>query len=182
MKIIEIKLVTNEDLPKILALDKLCFGGLWTEAGYQREIDSPNSCLLALLFKDSNPKLAGIGCFWSILEEAHVTLLGIAPEYRQQKLGKLLLCALLSRATNKYQLKRATLEVASSNQTALNLYQKFGFTIAGRRKNYYPKTGEDALILWRKAIDSREFKQKLNTWQQQISDRLYPNYIIENHC
>lgn len=182
MKSLEIKLVTYEELPEVLALDKLCFGGLWSEAGYRREIDSPNSCLIALSAKDLISEVVGIGCFWAIVEEAHVTLLGIAPHYRRQELGKLLLCTLLVLAVNKYQLKRATLEVAANNQTAIDLYQKFGFALAGRRRKYYPNTGEDALILWRKAIDEPEFQQKLTSWQQQISDRLYPSYTIDNRC
>ncbi|MGV2826480.1 ribosomal protein S18-alanine N-acetyltransferase [Myxosarcina sp. GI1(2024)] len=185
MKILEINLLTTQEIPAVLALDRLCFGGLWSEAGYRRELDSPNSCLIALLETEpinSIDRVIGIGCFWAILREAHITLLGIAPQYRQQGLGKLLLCALLDLAVNKYQLERATLEVAASNRQALNLYQNFGFEIAGKRRKYYPNTGEDALILWRQAIDAPKFQQELTICQQQICDRLYPNYILEKRC
>ena len=41
-----------------------------------------------------------------------------------------------------------TLEVRSSNQPAINLYKKLGFTEAGTRKNFYAKPVEDAIIMW----------------------------------
>lgn len=37
------------DLPAVLALDQRCLGGLWTQSGYQRELDSDCSDLLVLV-------------------------------------------------------------------------------------------------------------------------------------
>ena len=42
-----------------------------------------------------------------------------------------------------------TLEVRPSNEAAIALYQSFGFTERGRRRNYYDLPREDALILTR---------------------------------
>lgn len=136
-----------DQIPELVALDNSCLGGLWTFNGYKRELESPNSHFLVLSL-DSNQSIIGCGCFWEILEEAHITLLMIEPHYQGQGLGKLLLSHLLADAV-KRKLERATLEVRASNQPALALYQKFGFQLAGRRKGYYRDTGEDALVLWR---------------------------------
>lgn len=147
---LRIKSPQEAELPQIVILDQLTLGGLWTLEGYRRELESLNSCLLGLYMDDnltSTEKIIGCGCFWAILEEAHITLLAIHPDYQGKGLGKLLLCALLNDAVNR-KLERATLEVKASNQVALSLYTKFGFKIAGRRKGYYQDTGEDALILW----------------------------------
>ena len=151
-----------DDLDAIVALDKLCLGGIWSADGYLREIDSPNSTLL-LIQEDQEQTLIGLGCLWSIVEEAHITLLGIHPEYRRRGLGKLLLFLLLEDAVSR-KLERATLEVKATNIIAISLYQKYGFREAGRRKNYYP-TGEDALILWLNGLDKPEFSQQLQMWQ-----------------
>ena len=43
-------------LSAVLELDDLCFGGLWTLEGYQRELDSPNSELLGLFEGDLGDK------------------------------------------------------------------------------------------------------------------------------
>lgn len=177
MKLLTIRPVTDELLADTVELDRLCFGGLWTKAAYKREIESPNSSLLVLSEpglenSQSNSKLIGIGCLWSIVDEAHITLLGIHPDYRGQKLGQLLLCILLQDAVDR-DLKRVTLEVSENNTPATSLYQKFGFKIAGRRRNYYPKTGEDALVLWLKGLEQPQFKAELLTWWQNTWDAIY---------
>ncbi len=144
----------SEDLADLVALDQLCLGGMWSLEGYQREWQSPNTVLLSLksLASESCPaQLIGSGAFWQILEEAHITLLMVHPEYQGRGLGTWLLGSLLEEAVARG-LERATLEVRVSNERAIALYQKFGFLVAGRRKKYYPDTNEDALILWRKDL------------------------------
>ncbi|PHV63620.1 ribosomal protein S18-alanine N-acetyltransferase [Cyanobacterium aponinum UTEX 3222] len=146
---IQFQVLTDKDLEQVLELDQICFGGLWSLDSYKREIESPNSYLLIITVNThSGTKVIGFGCFWAILEEAHITILAIHPDFQGQGLGSLLLENLLKEAVNR-KLERATLEVGENNTKAINLYQKFGFKEAGRRKKYYKKTGEDALILWK---------------------------------
>ncbi|WP_319423275.1 ribosomal protein S18-alanine N-acetyltransferase [Pleurocapsa sp. FMAR1] len=179
MKILKIAAITVPQVPKIVNLDRLCLGGLWTAEAYLREIDSPNSDLIALhLAEDeaetTHSKIIGLACLWAIVEEAHITSLGVDPEYRRQGFGQLLLLTLLAKAIS-LKLERATLEVNVNNSQAINLYQKFGFQVAGKRKNYYQKTGDDALILWRNKIQSDNFQLSLSQWQQNLGDRLRHN-------
>ena len=227
MTFLELKPLTAEQLTAAWELDQLCFGGLWTKSGYERELDSPNSQLLILQLHHQEspltaiseeirqraegrgqkapreedlslflpflgsgnrrplggsqettkstsltiPPILGLGCFWSILEEAHITILAIHPDWRRQGLGQLLLYALLKDATRR-QLEWATLEVKPSNQAALSLYHKFGFMEAGRRRRYYQDTGEDALILWRSGLQTPEFTETLTNCYQQLQPRL----------
>jgi [ribosomal protein S18]-alanine N-acetyltransferase len=192
--ILKIQQLSQKDLSRVLELDRLCFGGLWTPQGYQRELDSPNSDLLGL-WKEKGERviapwespleicvessesvsessyLVGIGCLWSILDEAHITILGIDPDYQRQGLGQVMLYGLLKSAKAR-QLQWATLEVRVSNQSAIALYRKFGFKDVGRRKGYYQDTGEDALILWRNGLNHPDFEQMLGLWEQEIRSRL----------
>ncbi len=184
MKFIEIKPLTPPQVPEMLTLDQICLGGLWTEEGYLREIDSPNSSLLALYLIDRDSKeqkktIIGVGCLWAIVDEAHITLLGVHPDYRRQGLGQLLLLNLLEDAIAR-QLKWATLEVNENNLGAINLYQKYGFKVVGKRKGYYQPAGEDALVLWLKGMEQREFKSNLAQWQQELRDRLSINAYYLN--
>lgn len=178
MTLLELKLLTTKHLPAILELDQLCFGGLWTPDGYQRELDSPNSDLIGLVTPPASPAspppLLAMGCFWTILDEAHITILAVHPLYRHQGLGQALLTALLTLAAQSRALKRATLEVRATNSSALSLYQKFGFKPAGRRRGYYQDKGggEDALILWRGDLMPPDFSQTLANWQQESITRL----------
>jgi ribosomal-protein-alanine N-acetyltransferase len=161
-----------EQLEAAVALDRLCLGGLWTLQGYQRELDSPNSELLCLTTQsDGEEVILGLGCFWAILEEAHITLLAVRPDFQGQGLGQMLLLALLKRALLR-PLERATLEVRASNDIALSLYRKFDFQVAGRRKGYYQDGGEDALILWLGGLQRDDFRPTLTQWQQKVEGKL----------
>ncbi|MEM9804560.1 MAG: ribosomal protein S18-alanine N-acetyltransferase [Cyanobacteria bacterium P01_D01_bin.56] len=164
------QLLTDELLPAVLSLDKICLGGLWTEAGYRREIDSPNSDLLVLLAAGD---VVGLGCLWAILDEAHITTLAIHPDYHRQRLGQLLLIQLLQLARQRT-LTHATLEVRASNHKALALYKKFGFRTAGRRKGYY-NDGEDALILWRSQLQTADYEDWLHRLSQECREILDSN-------
>jgi ribosomal-protein-alanine N-acetyltransferase len=168
---LEVKSLTPKNLNAILELDQLCFGGLWTLEAYQRELDSPNSQLLGLFSPLSPSRLLGMGCFWSILEEAHITILAIHPQYHRQGLGQALLYCLLQVARD-CGLERATLEVRASNTAAIALYEKFGLKIAGRRRRYYQDNDEDALILWLGGMQSPQFLATLDNWYQKVNERL----------
>lgn len=173
MTSLEIRRLTSELLPAVLDLDQQCFGGLWTLEGYQRELESPNSDLLILAAPGTLPVL-GLGCLWAILDEAHVTIIAVHPDYQRQGFGQAILFALLQSAHQRG-LERATLEVRISNRSAIDLYRKFDFREAGRRKRYYPDTGEDASILWRGGLQHPNFPDLLMNWQTQICDRLHEN-------
>jgi len=168
---LEIQLLKIEHLSALLELDQACFGGLWTMEGYQRELDSPNSDLLGLFSPVSSSTLLGMGCFWSILEEAHITILAVHPQYHRQGLGQALLYSLIKTACDRG-LERATLEVRASNLGAISLYQKFGFQTAGRRKRYYQDNDEDALILWLPDLQYPKFQSTLAQWHSIVCDRL----------
>ncbi len=204
--------LSYSDLSAAVELDRRCLGGLWTENGYQREIDSPNSDLFGLYLRqpdlrqlgskqlsseqlfpeqpfprqpdrvqpdttaqlspDQKPlTLIGLACVWAILNEAHITLLAIDASYRGQGLGQMLLYALLVSA-HRRQMEWATLEVRISNQTAILLYQRFGFEQVGQRPGYYQDTGEAALILWRKDLQKPRFQICLQQWHNEIELRL----------
>ena len=206
-RLLQLRSLQIDDLPTALELDQACFGGMWSAAGYQREIESPNSDLLGLFATDGSVSpsappspiapaptessvlplppwpdtpavnlgwdLIGVGCVWAILEEAHLTLLGIHPDYRRQGLGNYLLCQLL-RSAQQRGLERATLEVRRTNQAAIALYKNFGFQRAGCRRNYYPDD-EDALILWRNHLHRPAFQADI-AQQEDLSARRLGQY------
>jgi [ribosomal protein S18]-alanine N-acetyltransferase len=161
-------------LPNAVALDQATLGGLWNAEGYQQELERSSSDLLGLwqlpeTNRHSQSLLWGMGCGWTILDETHLVLLAVHPDFRQQGLGCAILLGLLTYAINRGS-NYATLEVRASNQAAIALYEKFGFQTAGRRPNYYRDASsngsEDALILWRSGLQTADFKaQVIEHWQ-----------------
>lgn len=187
LRTLQMRPLTAADLDAALQVDRSALGGLWSLDGYRRELDSPNSDLLGVWVEvdgasaqiahghadGQNPEfcLVGIGCAWAILDEYHLTLLAIAPDWQRQGLGRALLLALLLAARDR-QMVRATLEVRVGNAAARSLYGEFGFREAGIRKNYYAATGEDAAILWRSGLDDPRQRDQWATWMQRTRDRL----------
>lgn len=163
---------TPQDIPALVALDQRSLGGLWSAPTYRREIDSPNSCLrmLTMATPDTH-RVIGLGCYWAIVSEAHLTLLAVDPAYQRRGLGQWLLIQLLGDARQRG-LDRATLEVRCSNQVAISLYQRFGFQTLGQRRRYYAD-GEDALILWHKSLQGAELHTLLLQQGARVSHRLH---------
>jgi [ribosomal protein S18]-alanine N-acetyltransferase len=168
MKVLQLQPLESAQLEAVVGLDRRCLGGMWTIDGYRREMDSPNSDLLIL---QSEPQIIGVGCVWAILEEAHITMLAIDPQFQRQGLGLALLHSLLGSARQRG-LEWATLEVRVSNTGAIALYERFGFEAVGERKRYYQNPEENALILWRKGLQKDEFGQQWVDWRKEIGDRL----------
>jgi [ribosomal protein S18]-alanine N-acetyltransferase len=152
--------ISVDRIESILILDRLCFGGLWSIDSYRRELTNENSHFIGIsvdpTLEPVTEGIIGFGCFWAILDEAHITLLGIHPRYQRQGFGQLLLGALLERARS-IEMARATLEVRDSNHGAICMYEKCGFQTVGRRKKYYQDTGEDGVIMWRGGLQHPNF-------------------------
>ena len=85
--------------------------------------------------------------FWHlVVDEVHVLKVAVAPAWRGQGIASRLLerCFTLSVEQGA---KSAHLEVRPSNIAAIELYQKLGFELVGRRPKYYTDSKEDALLM-----------------------------------
>jgi len=101
--------------------------------------------------------LAGMAGIWMMVDEAHVVTIGVRNSQRNRGLGEWLLISIIDMAV-RLGAKTVTLEVRVSNVTARQLYEKYGFSIAGTRKKYYSDNGEDAYIMSTENINSNEYK------------------------
>jgi [ribosomal protein S18]-alanine N-acetyltransferase len=152
-------------------LDHLVLADFWSLASYRQELARPSSDLLGLwLTPLQDPSLLAVGCAWTILDEAHIILMAVHPDYRRRGFGAGMLLSLLERAHNRA-MKYATLEVRVSNEAAIALYTKLGFTSVGKRPNYYADNGEDALVLWRSGLQSPEFKHQIDFYWNVLKQR-----------
>jgi len=132
------------DVPAAHEIDLLSFSLPWPERSLRFEVtDNPAArCWVAEL----NGQLAGMLVLWMILDEAHVATFATHPKFRRQGIGERLLVEALDSAYNEGA-RSALLEVRASNETAIKMYEKFGFEAVGRRLRYYKDNNEDAILM-----------------------------------
>ncbi len=119
----------------------------------------------------SNERLVGFAGMWLMLEEAHVTTIGVKKDLRGHGLGEILFATLLDLAT-QLGARRVTLEVRVSNYPAQALYRKYGFHDEGIRRRYYSDNNEDALIMGSDRLDSAEFQERFQQCRAELLGRL----------
>lgn len=141
-------LMTKEDIPEILEIEKESFPVPWSAGMFIGEISNPNSyCICARAKHNDKSILAGYIIFMLISPEIHLHNLAVKKEFRKQRLADNLF-NIMDDIGRKAGAKAITLEVRPSNTEAIKLYEKRGFVVKGTRKNYYTETGEDALVMW----------------------------------
>lgn len=135
--------------------------------------------LLPFFFKDEegtehkrNPNpIIGYGGVWLMMDEAHITTLGVSPAYRGKGIGEFLLVGLIDVAM-QLGASWLTLEVRVSNTVAQSLYRKYTFKEAGVRKKYYTDNNEDAYIMWSDEITKLSFREKYAQLKKELFVRL----------
>ena len=137
-----------KDVQALAKLDKECFSLPWSVQAFRDEL-SKNEVAFYLVASIGEEIIGFVGQ-WGILDEGHITNVAVHPSFRRKGIGELMLSELI-RISEETGIFSHTLEVRTSNEVAINLYKKFGFKIAGVRKEYYSDNLEDALILWRKS-------------------------------
>jgi ribosomal-protein-alanine N-acetyltransferase len=143
-------MTSPDQIDSVLAVEEAAFTSLWTRAMYEAELKNPDVsyCYLA---KGEDGRVVGFCSFWRVLDELHINNLAVLPAHRRIGVGSVLLAYVLRQGA-ALGAKRATLEVRRSNDPARLMYERFGFSVAGVRKDYYSKPVEDALILWREPL------------------------------
>jgi ribosomal-protein-alanine N-acetyltransferase len=144
------------DIPQVLVIDHVSYAMTWPPRAYDHELkqnDLAHYFVLRLASSRSGDQaggaqapIVGVGGFWLLAGEAHITTIAIHPDRRRLGLGEWMLVRLLEEGLS-LKANVATLEVRPSNGRARALYRKYDFREVGRRLGYYSDNGEDALIL-----------------------------------
>jgi [ribosomal protein S18]-alanine N-acetyltransferase len=113
------------------------------------------------------PLVVGYAGLMIVQEEGHVTTLTVDPAWHGRRIGTALLLDLV-RAAPDLGVEHLTLEVRVGNDPARALYHHFGFAPVGVRKNYYPETGEDAIVMWARDIRSDDYARRLDAIDAEV--------------
>jgi [ribosomal protein S18]-alanine N-acetyltransferase len=141
------------DLPGVMRVMEAafdpCFGEAWTAAQCAGLLPLPGVWLTVASAAD---EVAGFSLARSVADEAELLLLAVRPDLRGRGIGKCLLTRFSEAAISRGAVT-LHLEVRDGNPATM-LYRRAGFTVSGRRINYYQGRGGgnfDALSLSRPA-------------------------------
>jgi [ribosomal protein S18]-alanine N-acetyltransferase len=140
-------LSTPDEIDAILTIEQASFTNPWTREMYLAELKNEGVSFFYLA-RDKGRQIVGFCSFWRVLDELHINNLAVVPELRRQGVATALLSRVMAEAA-RFGIRRTMLEVRRSNTAARQLYERFGFVVAGTRSNYYTNPIEDALVLWR---------------------------------
>ena len=79
-------------------------------------------------------------------KQCHVVSIAVKEPYRRRGIASELMTVVMERAKENYGAKECFLEVRVSNEAAINLYEKLGFSKVKRNYGYYID-GEDAWVM-----------------------------------
>ena len=131
-------------LDAIADIEQVCFSAPWSRRMLEEELY--NDCAAYLVAENEKEEVIGYAGIQVVLDEGYITNVAVRKEYRNQQVASQLLNVFFNFAL-AHDLSFITLEVRPSNTAAVALYEKFGFKEVGRRKNYYEKPKEDALLM-----------------------------------
>jgi ribosomal-protein-alanine N-acetyltransferase len=141
---LQIRRLTYADLPQVIAIERRAFPTPWSLAMFVLELSKPTGICLAATI---NERVVGYLVCSRYDTVWHVMNVAVDTRLRRQGIASTMMERLFGMADKPNE--QYTLEVRTSNDAAIRLYEQFGFRAAGRRRAYYHDNREDALIMWR---------------------------------
>jgi ribosomal-protein-alanine N-acetyltransferase len=143
-------IINPADLDCILEIEQHSFQFPWGRMSFEGELASRGAIGFSVRTADAytDNRVIAYVFLRLIVDEMHILKIAVMRAWR----GKGVATWLLGRCFEMGMARGADaicLEVRPSNIPACGLYQKLGFTVNGRRKNYYADTKEDALLMTR---------------------------------
>ncbi len=133
----------EEHIPFLMGIELEAYPEPWTRGMFRDEIRNTRSYFF---LARHDGQIIGYSGFWLILDEAHITSVTVAKSHRGLGYGREQMHH-LNQLARDAGARTMTLEVRESNLPARRLYESLGFAPVGRRKGYYSRSGEDAIIM-----------------------------------
>ncbi|MEM2880621.1 MAG: ribosomal protein S18-alanine N-acetyltransferase [Candidatus Methanomethylicaceae archaeon] len=139
----EVRDATLNDLNEIYAIEKESFSDPYPKPLLKAFFYHPGAYIVAVVRGKVVGYAIGIIRFRSL---GHIISIAVEKDFRGKGIGKKLLHELIKRLSGMGA-KKIRIEVRESNEIAINLYKKTGFTTKEKISRYYPD-GEDALVMF----------------------------------
>lgn len=135
--------MTLADTSGVFLVEEECFTKPWSYQSFVNELENKNAVTLIAI---ENHEVVGFINAHFILNEGYINNIGVTFKSRRAGVADMLLKKLIQLAEKKA-LDFLTLEVRKSNEAAIELYTKNGFTKVGERRNFYDEPNEDAILM-----------------------------------
>ena len=140
---ITVRPMAEADLKAILTIEERCFPDPWSEGIFRSALVDE---LCFWLVAETGGALAGYAGMQSVLDEGYIDNVAVDPAFRRRGVASALLEGMIREARQR-KLRFLSLEVRAGNEGAIALYAAHGFQRVGRRRGYYLRPPEDALIM-----------------------------------
>lgn len=141
---LRIRRALPQDLFGVLHVEEQCFSVPWSKASLKGALEA--SYGVFCVAETETGEIAGYAGMYCICGEGQITGVAVLPAYRRRGAAEALLRA-LEDLCRQCRCERMTLEVRASNEGAQALYRKLGFQTDGRRRGYYTRPAEDAILM-----------------------------------
>jgi ribosomal-protein-alanine N-acetyltransferase len=140
--------ITPQDLNEISAIDRSAFKRPWHRKSFLEELAHINaySYVVRAQLADKCSGIIAYVFLRIVLTEMQILRLAVALDFQSRGAATWLLQRCFNLAEQK-RVYSVFIEVRPTNKSAITLYHKSGFQLLSRRPNYYPESGEDALVM-----------------------------------
>lgn len=135
--------MTADAIPGAAELEKLCFAEPWSAKSL--ELLTNDGIGVGMVCRKDGIVCAYGGMLVAV-DEGQITNIATHPDFRRMGYGKAVVESLIKYAKNN-RLESISLEVRESNKAAIHLYSDLGFKVEGKRKDFYTKPTEAALVM-----------------------------------
>jgi ribosomal-protein-alanine N-acetyltransferase len=144
--VIRIERATADDVAAIVEIERAAFSDPWSAQSFREALEH-DAVYFACARRDGGEVL-GYVVAWFVADEGEVANVAVAPAGWGSGIGRALLDSALAEAERRH-IAAVYLEVRDSNERARRLYTSRGFEEVGRRRGYYRRPVEDAIVLRR---------------------------------
>ena len=141
--------VTPSDLDRILTIDRKAFKRPWHRKSFSDELSRNDAYSFAVRAQLDGKRMEIIIAYVFVrilVKEMHILRIAVADGFQARGAATRMLQQCFILAEQK-EVDSVYIEVRPSNTSAIALYRKSGFQLLGTRPNYYPESGEDAIVM-----------------------------------
>ena len=144
--------MTEADLGAVVETEQESFTVPWTRSTFASLLRRPDAHLWVAEDRESEA-VVGHVVTWVVVDQAELGDIVVREAWRGRGLGQRLMDTVAAHVRAEG-VRELFLEVRESNEAAQRLYLRNGFREVARRRNYYTRPHEDALVMQKNLADT----------------------------